>query len=100
MVELVALLERIEQHLSRIADAASLRIKRCASRDGAVERRRLITDADRPTSAHLEIAKRLGIDIAIEWPKFKAYCQAHNARYVDFEAAFRKWLLNNRKGML
>lgn len=93
----LAILERIEAHLCRIADAASERVKRATSREASTVRARAITDADRPTEAHHLIAKRLGIDIAIEWPKFKAYCQAHNARYVNFDAAFRKWLLNNQK---
>lgn len=99
MTELIPILQQIEQHLSRIADAASLKVKRAQSAEKTTERKRLIADTDRPTEGHMALAKRIGVDIAMEWPKFKAYCQAHNAKYASFEAAFRKWLLNNRKGL-
>lgn len=99
MLEMITILQRIEQHLSTIAEAASAKVKRAQRTDLTTDRKRLIAETDRPTPAHIDMAKRLGIDIAIEWPKFKSYCQAHNAKYVSFDAAFRKWLLTNRRGL-
>ena len=88
-------LKKIEQHLAVIAEAAAARIKRSNGRDQTKAKSRSITPEDKPTKEHMELAERLGINMGAEWSKFKNYCLAHDTKYASFEAAFRKWLLNN-----
>lgn len=87
---------RIEGHLDTIAKAASLKITRATSSQKTETKKREISDEDRPTEAHKELAKQLGVNIGLEWPRFKNYCKAHAVRYASFDAAFRKWLLSNQ----
>lgn len=97
MTEIIAVLEKIEAHLARIADAASLKVKRATATDKTNGRKRAICEDDRPNTQHHELSKRLGVNIAVEWPKFKAYCQSSGKKYADFNAAFRKWIFTSTK---
>ena len=54
--------------------------------------KRAIRDDDKPTPKNIEFARSLQIDVGPAWGRFKNYCLAHDARYANFEAAFRNWL--------
>jgi hypothetical protein len=56
--------------------------------------KRAISDEDKPTEKHCNLAASLGVDVGPEWGKFKNYCLAHDKRYANFEAAFRNWIVN------
>jgi hypothetical protein len=61
---------------------------------------RLITEDDRPTEKHREMAKRFQLDIEYEWENFSDYCKSVGRTYTDFEAAFSNSLRRSaeRKG--
>lgn len=86
-------LNRIEGHLAIIAEAAAAKVKRAESTKRTEAKKRLITPEDKPLDEHIELARKLGVDLYIEWPKFKNYCQANAVRYASFNAALRKWIL-------
>jgi hypothetical protein len=94
MEELLAMLDKIESHLSRIADAADRKVKRISAKEKTNVKMRAITDEDKPTEKHFAYGQKLGVDVGREWGKFATYCKAHGKRYADFDAAFRNWLAN------
>jgi len=56
--------------------------------------KRAIDDTDAPTEKCRNLATKWRLDVGHEWGKFKNYCLAHDARYANFESAFRNWLAN------
>lgn len=95
MTEILNVLEKIERHLSRIADVAEAKSQRAESKAQTAKRLRLITDEDKPSEKHFAYGQRIGVDVGPEWGKFVSYCRANDVRYADFEAAFRNWLANS-----
>jgi len=83
----LSLRSRIEE-----LEATMARLMTRAPRD---KKKRAIQESDCMTEKHRAFAKELGIDPAPQWAKFKNYCLAHDARYANFEAAFRNWLANS-----
>lgn len=55
--------------------------------------KRPISEDDKPTDKHRELATQLKIDMGPEWAKFRNYCLANDRRFANFEAAFRNWIV-------
>ena len=51
-------------------------------------------DDFRPTEAHRAKARELGVDLAVEGPKFRDYHLAHDSRHADWSAALHLWIRN------
>ena len=66
------------------------KLKRAATK----HRRSVLPDDFFPLSRHEEIAKGLGLNLAVEFTKFKDHHQAKGSLMLDWNAALRKWLRN------
>jgi len=66
-----------------------------AKGSNGADRTTRMPDGFEPTDQHRELAKSLGINLGVEFPKFVDYCAAHGSRYIDWNAAFRNWIRNS-----
>lgn len=77
--------------------------RRGATMEGSADKparrrqRREMPEGWAPTAKHAEQAKALGVDLIAEREKFTAWCLAQGQIYVDWDQAFRNWLLNARE---
>lgn len=58
--------------------------------------KRALPDDWEPNPTHTQIAAELGRDLTREADDFRDYCLSNDRRYKDHDAAFRKWLRNDR----
>lgn len=64
------------------------------SRKASATRRSILPEDFKPKPKHEEIAKGLGINLAVELVKFRDHHQAKGSLMLDWDAALRKWLRN------
>jgi uncharacterized protein YdaU (DUF1376 family) len=64
------------------------------SRKASAKRRSVLPEDFQPKTKHEEIAKGLGLNLAVEFTKFKDHHQSKGSLMLDWDAALRKWLRN------
>lgn len=76
------------------SSSSSSVLRKEPSRKASSKRRSVLPEDFEPKPKHQDIAKGLGLNLAVEFTKFKDHHQAKGSLMLDWDAALRKWLRN------